>query len=707
MNLKIYAGIGLLSLGIYSLASALAIPASGIDWTGSTLQVSWTPEPGITPPAFSCFGQSSSPASETLENIGFSDGVEQPSLEDCFQQAGQYEVTLNLTDNAGNTNTQVYNFTITASDPDPNASSLVPAAECDNQTLDTSVVANNIDTCNVTLRLIDQFGNPVTQINTAELYSTTSEYSDEANLETSFLEGLRIGGNPLPTSSPGINATINNGDGTLVFSALSPSIQEVGDYLAQLVARPIDFSVNTEAIDEEGIPTGSLQLTPSAQIAFRHLFELKPYSDEEFRLDSPDPQEFQVGVTSFDATNFEYPETGDVENRNPDIEHENVALNPYIISSATPWSRPVTITTSIRAEEGLDLEDDTGLALSTIARYNAGGLPVAYPAGGVGLEGLNGLEDPDGDEIGYNIEGILLRIVGVDIEGGVLGDITKMILQGGTEQVAEVTANDIRQNITENAFRLIRGADNTYTGPQTFDSSWFDTSDVAIVDVEGGLVKLSGSLPSGRKTLVVKNGNLFIEGDVTYGDVNNDSFGVILLNETQGEYPETGNIFVNPNVLQIAGTYYADGGFMSVDETVITPTLADVINAPDNSQLYTQLLLTGTLFTRNTIGGALIGGDVLNPTYSTPWEESLTGAEGREKAFHYDLHFVRRYTPQLANPDPLGDPIENRVRCAPAGGSEPEYNECDNNDNAFVIRIDRKVAELPPPGFTLETPLIR
>lgn len=702
---------------------ATPIPASQIDWDTSTMEVDYSPELANSP-TFSCFGQNTPPASETLTSLGFSDSTPSPDINNCFRQAGDYQVTINLTDTAGNTNTKNYSFTIKASEPDNTETVVTAASGCDDSDLGNSTLANNDDSCDLTLTLRDRFQNPVSQISEVKMYDQTTPYTDDANEDTatSFLEGLRWNGLPLP-SNPGSTLSLTDGIGTITLKAIAPSILQVGDNLARLIAREMTFGVTTDNIDDNGNITapGTINLSPIVDLAFRHLFELEPYVDEgvTFRLDSPDPQPFKIGITAHDGSGINLPQTGEVANRNPNIEHSNVEMDPPSIYTFNNWSDfpDVLISTAVRAKEGLTLDEDTGLSLSTKVNYEVSGSPVSYPAGGVNLADFNGAIDPVGDEIGYNINGILLRIVGVDIEGGVLGDLTRMMLQTSSgnqsQQVADVTATDIREKITENAFRLIRGASNIQDPPENdryFRSEWF-TAENNVVVVEGSL-GISGTLPSGKNTLIIKNGNLSIYDNVTYSNPQNDSFGVILINEEHSTYPETGNIFVHPDVRHIAGTYYADGALMANNQTppdintIETAINTDEVISSGVEKNMNQLLFTGTLLSKNTIGGALIGDDPNNPSYFTPWETSLSGSEGKEKALKYDLHFVRRYTPELYNPvDPL-DPIENRYNCAPDGGTDP-FTNCDQNTNAFIIRIDRKVSELPPPGFEFGSTISR
>ena len=83
-----------------------------------------------------------------------------------------------------------------------------------------------------------------------------------------------------------------------------------------------------------------------------------------------------------------------------------------------------------------------------------------------------------------------------------------------------------------------------------------------------------------------------------------------------------------------------------------------------------------------------------NGNYYTPWGTT----QNKDDARLYDLHYVRRYQKDLVVP--AGDD-DNIANCAPSAGN------CDSNENAFVIRIDRKASIAPPPGFESTGSIVR
>ncbi len=665
-------------------AFAIPVVASNIDMDASYVQVVFSPEAGVTdPPPFSCFGDTSSPATGTLTELGINAiDLPNPSVvlnETCFQQAGDYTVTVHLEDNAGNSvDKGPYEYRVKADDVDPSYS-LIVKTDCGVGTL-----ANGTDECDLDLELRDAFNNPVTQITNTTLTLTTNNFGDDANEGVQFIDGLKLnGGNPkIPVGITGAG-----GDFSFALTALSPTVQKVGNWLATLVDRVLDFTVVVMNIEDNGDLGTAILNTPISTegLAFEHLFELEPSGEGfvwEGELETQGTITLDLDRNDPTGPNIRFGEL-DEHNDNLSYTNQNIPFTGIDLTGIDTYP----VVTSIAPLEGLTYENDQILSLSTKIEYQVAGSTIKYPAGGAGLDSTLGGVSPL-DVIGYNAD-ITVPIVGADIEGGVIGSLEKMEIQPKatiqTFNVSESTAK-LRDQITENVFRLARGSSNVRT-PGTFSTSWFDEYDVVIVKVEdGNVIFPGGNLPAGRKTLIIQNGNFIIEGDMTYQNPE-DSFGVILINDVQNDH-STGNIFVRSSVRSMVGSYYADGGLMTNDEAV--PTVENSSNA--EAANFTQLILTGTLFSQNTLGGSMITDD--NGNYYTPWGTT----QNKDAARLYDLHYVRRYQKDLVAPAGDDDNISN---CAPSAGN------CDSNENAFVIRIDRKASVAPPPGFESSGSIIR
>jgi len=340
-------------------------------------------------------------------------------------------------------------------------------------------------------------------------------------------------------------------------------------------------------------------------------------------------------------------------------------------------------------------------AFSSKVNVFLGGKMVTYPGGNLGNDIGNGQKlfntsilCPDGTDAScpdwFNHTDLEVIAIEADIEGSILGDQYSFTqdasVRGGDSKILTmggVSAQDIREEITRKAYELIRGVKATTNTDRHTGINFNNGHNIIYVD--GGTVTLGGTI-SGVGTIVLKDANLIIENDMHYGS-SSDSLGVILINSTTNranaaDGPATGNIYVRPNVQNIVGTYFADGSIMSVGNIGTNTNLS---TSTRSTQLIRQLLIQGTIFTKNTLGG-VIGQVVGSDNNRTPWKELGRTQQDIETAMKYDLHWLRRYRPNA------GLPYKN-----PLTGS---------NEHATVIRPDGKVRNITPPGFEIGT-LIR
>ena len=281
--------------------------------------------------------------------------------------------------------------------------------------------------------------------------------------------------------------------------------------------------------------------------------------------------------------------------------------------------------------------------------------------------------------------------IGANISGNILTSGTSAIQNDESTAVdlGGIEVKDIREETTTNAYEIIRGMDPTELSDGIEIADFSSGKDV--IYYSGGTVQLGEASEtftfSGVKTIVIEDGNLLIAGDMEYNSPT-DSLGVILINSNIGEKPETGNIFINKDVKKFVGTYFADGSLTSTEATGVPTSIPDILTddidrdaAGLENVLKKQLLLEGTLFTKNTLGGAMLGdGNLRNP-----WGEEPILDEAQK----YDLHFVRRYSPLLFSEE---EKINYCVNIS--------ETECDPEGSSFLIRPDNRVQFFPPPGFS-------
>ena len=288
--------------------------------------------------------------------------------------------------------------------------------------------------------------------------------------------------------------------------------------------------------------------------------------------------------------------------------------------------------------------------------------------------------------------------IGANISGNILTSGTSAIQNDESTAVdlGGIEVKDIREETTTNAYEIIRGMDPNDLNERIEIADFSSGKDV--IYYSGGTVQLGEASRtftfSGVKTIVIEDGNLLIGGDIEYAGPT-DSLGVILINSNIGEKPKTGNIFINNEVKKFVGTYFADGSLTSTEATGVPTSIPDIkkdelggIDYIDRDAaglenvLKKQLLLEGTLFTKNTLGGAMLGdGNLRNP-----WGEEPILDEAQK----YDLHFVRRYSPLL-----FTDQNEKLEHCV-----NISETQCDPEGSSFLIRPDNRVQFFPPPGFS-------
>lgn len=695
-----------LALSLLSFLNVSAdYPQSGVDLDNSTVTIGFIRDTGGA--AFSCTQPNPPYTSPKNFNTGVaipfnasnadyqeSDGTFD-GLVDCFYSAGDYTLDIHLVDNAGNSNDYTESFEIKAGTPVEIKSTL--DGTCDDK------VANNSSFCELTLTLKDNYGNTVPQNGTnsqsPNVHSPTDEFSDDANLGIKFRGGLQIKGSGAYTNLPQTAGIDIKDDGKFSLKALAPSIQEensTGTTLSRLIDRTLTFVfTNLFQVEADGSVGTTEIITPIEivrddikfsnpvhapidipNLAVGKVIDINAnlaYDNSETNIPSS-----LTSLTVNSTTEFcdsELDEDGNLQG----CDNLNETLPSTNISTQNIQKRLGPIYTEL---VGLD-----SVALTTILSYSLGEQTISYPAGALG-DIFDNISSPN--EI-IGLEGILdVKFIGANIESfaGVDSNETVLGVEGG-EQILNIGLNssktDIYEEIVKNGFELARNSVNiqeTNTGGDNL-SALFSGKDVIIVKLTSGTtfeIGQNGSdtnLPNGKKTLVLIDANLKINGNLVYKNTD-DSFGVIILRTKAGANPEVGNIFVAPNVQKIAGSYFADGGFMNNDGTVISTGNSDTTDQTN------QLRLVGSLLSRNTLGGSLREGSNGEVNF-TPWGNSTSEpATNNNEARRYDLHFVRRYYCDQANNN-----------CSKAVPGETQ------NNAAFIIRPDNKATIAPPPGFKI------
>lgn len=177
---------------------------------------------------------------------------------------------------------------------------------------------------------------------------------------------------------------------------------------------------------------------------------------------------------------------------------------------------------------------------------------------------------------------------------------------------------------------------------------------------------------NGYETLIVKNGNVSITGNL---NTDNKNFWIIVLKDNynvESDFNKSWNIYVYPNVTEINGLFYADWWLISSSSNGTT-YVSDWISR--NAELNKQLIMNGSLFTRNTVWGAI---EKIN-WYTLPgW--SLT--HNFDLAMIYDLNYLRR----------------GNVWCDINWNNS--CNDIWEEIQNFIIRYNPNIQNNPPKGFS-------
>ena len=292
------------------------------------------------------------------------------------------------------------------------------------------------------------------------------------------------------------------------------------------------------------------------------------------------------------------------------------------------------------------------------------------------------------------------RIIGADIEGLFRGSREEVLIYEvdtfgqQTSYAGNITNDTLRDSLLRNIENAIRNPEQEHTNDVNLDDITFPGGDVVVVK-GANLILGNGDgtkgddikAPSGKKTIIVVDGNVLLEDNLRYNN-SLDSLGVITYNTVQnradGQWPDTGHLFVDEKVKHFVGSHYLDGSLISLT----SDDFDDVGNGskPASTLIYqgekeNQLVLEGVVWSNNTLGGSLIS----SGNYISPWHNEGVADNGIARLF--DLHFVRRYN---GSDDGSGSTCH-----------KPSAGTCHANTNAFVISIDNKAVypETAPPVF--------
>ncbi|MDD3302386.1 MAG: hypothetical protein PHN31_02445 [Candidatus Gracilibacteria bacterium] len=548
-----------------------------------------------------------------------------------YNISGNHILYICIKDNAGNISEGKENYTIYPNNNITGNTTL----------LDTngSKYGNNSDYYTYKITLKDNYGNPIYGKKILNIEQNCNDFLNCKTVKTDMVD-QSLGTDALTEYAYVTQKTNNNGELTFRIKASSTgefyekfkmkinkwdnnyndtisSIELYNDislFTTNSFKKP--FIGNFKVSNDNGITwngTVSFGTAQKYKLEINNLLNLTlPYSISGFNLNT---------IKAFDENNFSVDFGTGTINRNLEFDAKiNTSING----------------TSANGTIGLKTNPNP------IITYNLGGNSIKYY-----ITSDAGIYDTTPISISDN-----KKFIGVKVIGELQGQ-GKQVITGQNSNFSDISKQDTRTTIRKNAYKYI----TNMTSGQILNKIKYIEGDYTI----------SGEI--NYETLIIKDGNVTINGDL---NTNNKNFGIIVLSDgydvTNG-YIGKGNIYITPNVKSINAIIYADGGLISANNSG-NPYTIDTPNR--TNELQNQLILKGSLFTRNTIGGSIYsGGEYILPGGAKTTDFNL--------AMIYDLNYVRRG-------------INSCLESSPG--------ICKYTDGAFVIIYNSSVELTPPKLFS-------
>lgn len=330
-----------------------------------------------------------------------------------------------------------------------------------------------------------------------------------------------------------------------------------------------------------------------------------------------------------------------------------------------------------------------------------------------------------------------------------LGDVSTNILRDTIVKnvaaiVAGVAVDDAAGNVTVTAdgtkFNISAGSGATLLPDSAGNPRvlYFRNKNVYLSDATDAVTW------TGKRTIIVEGGSVFIDSNLYNGVGAIDKLGIIVLKDYASDYKgEQGHVYIAPSVTDIQANIFADGSVFSYDgdPTNIVPLTGEPIFLSESDRsttLLNQLFITGSIASKNTIGGAVktpepILGDGRRVT-AAEGEYGLNPS-GRSQARLYDMNFLRYYgfvferdpdtghaidqQLKLIDPDTAGDPDTPgySILAEPSpeyggtnpdgdlvivtGGTQSDQADDDTQFSAVYVKFDPPPADLPGFGVSV------
>ncbi|MBC7498344.1 hypothetical protein H7170_01750 [Candidatus Gracilibacteria bacterium] len=307
-------------------------------------------------------------------------------------------------------------------------------------------------------------------------------------------------------------------------------------------------------------------------------------------------------------------------------------LSP-LIGISTPSS--VTFLSQLRQKPDTTIATLSNLQLSTHITYTLDGKNILYNSDIIGkTRGYWGTAQSLANQVGIKIIGpIASNTIRAIVDGqfadgtSIFGGLSRVDIRNKMKQsTALATRNMIVAPVSSIVDSLTIPNSSSPLDAKGAKIDLSPVSSIYKVERTGGNVTLAlTSGISGKRTLVVRGANLYITRDMYYMTAD-DILGVVVQKDEAGN---GGNLYIDPSITNIVGTYILDGSVLSYDGTT-------EIGVGNITTLKNQLYIYGSIVSENTIGGSR-----MNPLRCPSLlDVACTDVSVAQK---YDFNYLRRY----------------------------------------------------------------
>ena len=279
-----------------------------------------------------------------------------------------------------------------------------------------------------------------------------------------------------------------------------------------------------------------------------------------------------------------------------------------------------------------------------------------------------------------------------------IGDLSQTEARAAMQQNIAPFLNDKANIARACTSPAIITSTNWDTFPCAFEDGgllFFTNTSVLLDDTSGTL-----TLPPGAHTLLVYNGNIHIQSNLTYPDATS-TFGMLTIerdNKDVNPLNDGGNVYIGPSVTNINGYLHADNAVVGLDtagKLIKKHTLQTI------AYLRNQLYWRGSVSSLNTIGGSDRRPAQCPSAIEMACELSASsdGEKYRALTRIFDLNYLRAFHENVTGIragrklDGSDDP------------SLPNPPNGMNNNHALIIEYDGRIISNPPPLFSSDVGL--